>query len=112
MNEFKDLYQEKLKSPEEIAGMIESGMVCASPTAMSQPIAITEAIARRARNNEIEQVKHHSIIAVNPAPFLEPELHGKYDYVSWFTTGVARKSVQQGMSDYMPCNYSEVSSLW
>ncbi|MBQ9156714.1 MAG: 4-hydroxybutyrate--acetyl-CoA CoA transferase [Eubacterium sp.] len=112
MNQFKDLYQDKLKSPEEIAAMIESGMVCASPTAMSQPIAITEAIADRARKNEIEGVKHHSIIAVNPAPFLEPELHGKYDYVSWFTTGVARKSVQEGMSDYMPCNYSEVSSLW
>lgn len=112
MNQYEEMYQDKLKMPEEIAGMIQSGYVCASPTAMSQPIAITEAIAKRARKDEISHVKHHSIIAVSPAPFLEPELSGKYDYVSWFTTGMARKNVQNGLSDYMPCHYSEVASLW
>lgn len=112
MNAFEQLYQEKLMTPEEIAERIQSGYVCASPTAMSQPVAITQAIAERARKDEISHVTHHSIIAVPPAPFLEPELSGKYDYVSWFTTGTARKSVQEGLSDYMPCHYSEISSLW
>lgn len=112
MNQYERAYQDKLKTPQQIAQMIQSGYVCASPTALSQPAAITEAIAKRAENGEIEQVKHHSIIAIAPASFLKPELSGKYDYVSWFTAGVARKSVQQGFSDYMPCHYSEITSLW
>lgn len=112
MNQYKEQYAIKKRTPEEIAEMIESGYVCAAPTAMSQPIAITQAIAERARRGELEGVKHHSIIAVEPAPFLEPELSGKYDYVSWFTTATARQSVQKGFSDYMPCHYSDIANLW
>ncbi len=109
---YKELYQRKLTTPEEIAKTIESGFECVSPTCMGQPTAIPKAIAERAARGEIERVSHHSIIALEPAPFLNPELAGKYSYVSWFTQAAARKSVQQGYSDYMPCNYSEEVALW
>lgn len=112
MNKFKQQYLEKRKTPEEIAEMVHNGDQCVSPTAMSQPIAITQAIAERARKGHLEGVKHHSIIAIDPAPFLDPDLNGKYDYVSWFTTGVSRQSVQTGLSDYMPNHYSEMTTLW
>jgi len=112
MNRFFEEYKKKLKTPEEIAKMIRSGDVCASPTAMGQPNAIVSAVADRARAGELKNVRHHSIIAVQPAPFTAPELNGSYDYVSWFTTPVARKSVQEGRSDYMPMNYSEMIQLW
>ena len=106
------LYREKLKSPEEIAEYIQSGFECVSPSCMGQPTAIPEAIAKRARAGKIERVKHHSIIALDPAPFIDAELVGKYDYVSWFTQAAARKSVQAGTSDYMPMHYSEEVALW
>ena len=99
MSKYDDLYQSKLTTPEEIAMQIHSGDVCASPTCMAQPTAIPAALAARARRGEIEGVKHHSIIALDPAPFLDPEMHGKYDYVSWFTQAAARASVQAGDSD-------------
>lgn len=112
MSKYDDLYPSKLTTPEEIAEQIQSGDVCASPTCMAQPTAIPAAIAARARRGEIENVKHHSIIALDPAPFLDPALRGKYDYVSWFTQVAARPSVQAGYSDYMPCHYSEEIALW
>lgn len=108
----RTLYRQKLKTPDEIAGMIRSGFVCASPSCMGQPQLIPQAIAERARRGEIENVVHHSMIAIEPAPFVDPELHGRYDYVSWFTSPATRNSVQSGMSDYMPCHYSEEISLW
>lgn len=109
---YEDQYRNKLVTPEEIASLIHSGDVCASPTCMAQPTAIVSAIAERARRGELEHVQHNSIIAIEPAPFTNPELHGKYDYVSWFTQTAARTSVQQGYSDYMPCHYSEEIALW
>lgn len=112
MMDFEAIYREKRRTPEEIAQMIESGTVCASPTCMAQPVAIPRAIAARAAKGELTGVTHHSIIAIDPAPFVDPELHGKYDYVSWFTQSAARKSVQGGYSDYMPCHYSEEIALW
>lgn len=110
--DYKELYQAKLKSAEEIAEEVQSGYECVSPTCMAQPIAITKAVAARARQGKLEGVRHHSIIALDPAPFVDADLVGKYSYVSWFTQAAARKSVQQGFSDYMPCNYSEEVALW
>ena len=109
---YKMLYQAKIKTADEIASFVQSGFTCAAPSCMAQPNAITSAVARRALLGKIENVKHHSVIAVGEPGFLDPSLHGKYDYVSWFTTGTARKSVQDGYSDYMPCHYSEVAQLW
>lgn len=31
---------------------------------------------------------------------------------AWFTQAAARRSVQEGCSDYMPCHYSEEVALW
>lgn len=109
---YKMLYQEKRKTADEIASFVQSGFTCVAPTCMAQPNAITAAVAKRAMKGELENVKHHSIIAIGEPGFLDPALRGKYDYVSWFTTGTARKSVQGGYSDYMPCHYSEVAQLW
>lgn len=109
---FEELYQNKLHSAEEIANKIQSGYECVCPSCMGQPTAIPAAIAKRALRGEIECVRHHSVIALEPAPFVSPNLAGKYSYVSWFTQATARKSVQQGYSDFMPCNYSEEVSLW
>lgn len=112
MNKYETEYQSKLTTADEIAGMIRSGDVCASPTCMAQPSAIVAAIAARAERGELENVQHNSIIAIEPAPFTDPALHGKYDYVSWFTQAAARASVQQGYSDYMPCHYSQEVAMW
>ena len=112
MINYQDQYRLKRREPDEIALMIPSGAVCASPTCMGQPVAIPNAIAARARRGDLWHVTHHSILALDPAPFVDPELHGKYDHVSWFTQAAARSSVQAGRSDYMPCHYSEEIALW
>ena len=105
-------YSNKLKTADEIAEMISSNSICVAPTATGQPSAIPAAVAKRVRDGHISGIKHHSILAVNPAPFVEKDLDGGYEHVSWFTNSAARKSVQEGRSDYMPCHYSEEITLW
>ena len=107
------MYQDKLTSPAEIAKYIESGYVCASPSALCEPRAIVKAIGDRARAGELTGVTHHSIISQENDDFLSEELAGKYSYVSWFTSGAkAKEGIKKGYIDYMPCHYSEVPLLW
>ncbi len=113
MSKFEEMYKQKLKTADEIAGYIQNGFVCAAPSATSEPRDICNAIGERARRNEIEGVQHHSIITPQgDVAFLDPELSGKYTYVSWFTTGPARSIIQSGKADYMPCNYSYIPDMW
>lgn len=112
MNKYQQLYLEKRKTAEEIADKIQSGFVCACPTCLSQPQMLVKAIAGRAKKGELTNVVHHSLIAQEGAEFASEELKGLYSHVTWFTSGAVRKSVQNGISDYMPCHYSEVPSLW
>ena len=91
MNRFQEMYQQKLTTAEGVAEHVKSGFICACPTALGEPSSIIAAVGERAKKGEIENVYHHAILSVKPgSAFLDPDLKGKYDYVSWFTD---RKSV-------------------
>lgn len=112
MNKFQEMYQAKRKSPEEVAMYVKSGDVCACPTGLEEPTAICEAVAARAMRGELTGVVHHATLSVKGGPFMKPELKGKYDYVSWFTGGLGRKGIQEGIHTYIPNNYSTIPGLW
>lgn len=113
MSKFQEMYLAKKMTPEEVAMFVKSGDVCACPTGLEEPTAICEAVAKRAKNGELVGVIHHQTLSVKGGPFLNyEELHGKYDYVSWFTGGAGRKGIQEGYHTYIPNNYSTIPSYW
>ncbi len=111
-NRFQEMYQQKCKSPQEVARYVQSGFICGCPTALGEPTAIVDAVGERAKRGEIEGVYHHAILCVKGGPFLDATLKGKYDYVSWFTGGAGRKGVQEGAYDYVPNHYSTAPKYW
>ena len=111
-NRYLGIYKAKLRTPEEIAEYIENDFICACHTCMAEPAAIVHAIGERARNNEITNVQHHSLISPGGGDYLDPELAGKYYHVSWFTSGASRQGVQEGRFDFMPAHYSEIPKIW
>ena len=113
MNKWQEMYQAKLTTPEGVAMHVKSGDICACPTGLEEPQVICNAIGERARKGELTGVQHHGILASKKgSAFMDPELKGKYDYVSWFTGGPGRKVVQQGIYTYVPNNYSTVPGYW
>ena len=112
MNKWQEMYQAKLKTADEVAMYVKSGDICACPTGLEEPAAICNAIGERAKRGEITGVEHHGILSSKGSAFMNPELKGKYDYVSWFTGGAGRKAVQQGIYTYVPNNYSTVPGYW
>lgn len=112
MNQYQEMYQAKKKTPEEVAMLVKSGDICACPSALEEPTTICQAVADRARKGELTGVVHHATLAVSGTGFLDYDLCGKYDYVSWFTGGVARKGIQEGYYTYIPNNYSTIPKYW
>lgn len=112
MNMYQEMYLEKKKTAAELAMYVKSGDVCACPTGQEQPITICEAVGDRARAGELEGVIHHHTLCVSGGPFMDPELKGKYDYVSWFTGGAGRKVIQEGIHTFVPNNYSTIPKYW
>ncbi len=112
MNKFQEMYQAKKKTPEEVAMYVKSGDVCACPTGLEEPTAIVEAVGARAMRGELTGVTHHATLAVKGGPYMNPELAGKYDYVSWFTGAPGRKVIQDGIYTYIPSNYSNIPGYW
>lgn len=112
MVNFKELYQAKLKTPEEIAGQIRSADLCACPTALGEPTAITAAIAKRAKGDALYGVTHHTTFPQYPSDLYQPELAGKYSGVMWFVGGVSRAAVNEGRADVIPCYFKDIPALW
>ncbi|MFI3175699.1 MAG: acetyl-CoA hydrolase/transferase C-terminal domain-containing protein, partial [Bacillota bacterium] len=112
MNQWKELYEKKKMTVQEVAKHVKSGDVCACPAALQEPYAICDAVAERAKAGEISGVVHHSTLSATGGGYLDPELDGKYNYVSWFTSGSARKSVQSGANTYMPTAFGMHPYHW
>ena len=113
MNKPTEEYHRKRRTPEEIAGLIRSGMVCACGTCLSEPVAITGALGQRLKDSGEEGcVTHHQVMSVYPSAFFEEELRGKYTAVSWFSTAYGRGAFAAGRADVMPAYYRDIPGLY
>lgn len=112
MNKWLETYKQKLGTTDEIAKQIKSGDVCASTCALGEPIGIVEALTRRAEKEDLKDITHHLLLALKDHKFLSPGMENKIRHVAWFTSGYARKAVQEGRAGFMPCYYHDVPGLW
>ncbi|MCX7780120.1 MAG: 4-hydroxybutyrate--acetyl-CoA CoA transferase [Negativicutes bacterium] len=106
------MYRQKLASPEEIVRGIGSGAICASTCALGEPVALAQALAERVEREGLTGVTHHMLLTLQNLKYLEPGMDGKMNHVAWFTSGFARKAVQEGRADFMPCYYKDAPMFW
>ena len=112
MGKWREVYNSKLTSAEEIAKKINSGDVCASTCALGEPLAIVDALADRVLKDGLSDVEHHMLLTLKNNKYLDPQMVGKMKHVAWFTSGYARKAVNEGRADFMPCYYKDAPKLW
>ncbi len=107
--DYKAIYENKLMSIADAAAKVESGWMIGMDAAAAHPAALVSAIAARARAGEISGVKIDSLLDVDPLEcYADPELNGKFNGVSWFTGGYARKAVNAGYADFIPTYYRDI----
>ena len=107
--DYKAIYANKLMSLSDAAAKVESGWMIGMDAAAAHPAAFVSAIAARAKAGEISGVKIDTLLDVEPLEcYADPELNGKFNGVSWFTGGYARKAVNAGYADFIPTYYRDI----
>ena len=98
---FDDLYQSKLKTPEEAVALIPSGTKMAMGMAMAEPPAILKALADRARSGDVEKLKLYYFEATSIAgkTVLDYSLVDRIEPYCMFKTKADRDTVKRGLDE-------------
>ena len=109
MSDYKELYNAKLSTAEELAARVESGWLIGMDAGAAQTPTIISAIAARARKDEIAGVKVQTLLDVYPLEFLaDNSLFGKLTSEAWFSGGGSRRAVNGGFGDIIPNYYRDI----
>ena len=111
--DLKAMYQSKLMTPDEaVSRFLYSGAVCAADIALAHSPSLYEAVGRAIEAGQLDNITQHTLLDTAPFPFYRPEFAGKYHGVSWFSQAFARKAINAGYADAMPCYYRDIPGLF
>lgn len=110
--DLEKLYQEKRRTPQEIAAQIGSGWSCCTDIAAAIPPALMNAIGARAAAGAVHGVTLNTMLDLVPLDALKPEAAQHLTPVSWFSGGGLRAAVNAGRGDLMPCYYRDMPALF
>ena len=109
MTDFRELYAAKRMSAEALASQVCDGWVVGTDAALAEPVAFLAALAGRARKGELSGVTVQTLLDAYPLDlYADPALFGKLTGVSWFSSGGARKAINEGRADFIPNYYRDI----
>jgi 4-hydroxybutyrate CoA-transferase len=97
-------------SAEEAVSVIKSGDRVFVQGAAAVPAVLTKALA--VRHNELRNVEIIHLHTEGNAPYVSPEFRDSFHLNSFFVGANVRKSVNEGLSDYIPIFLSEIPKLF
>ncbi len=112
MDRFKEMYRQKLTTPDQAVKVVESGTMVVLPLGNGEPPALMGALAQRVLAGELRDIHAITGLQVRPSAFYSPEIlkHG-VEVDSGYVGPVLRWGVNQGLFTYSPSHLSEVSSF-
>lgn len=111
--QFEKIYQEKKKSAAEVAALIPDASEIYSDIFLAQPKTIYEAINNRCLADTMRSCKITTYLDLYPLVcYTEPIRFAKnLQGISVFCSALTRKSVGQGLADYLPNTYWDQPAL-
>ncbi len=107
--DFSALYQAKLTDAASLAARVENGWNIGMDAALAQAPGFAEALAARAQKGELSGVWVQTLLDVYPFAFyLDEQLNGKLNGLSWFSSTGARKAINGGYADVLPGYYRDM----
>ena len=106
---FAQVYQEKLTKAEDAISLVRNGDTIIVPTGAAEPPKLLTALAEQRLN--FLDLKISQILSLKKYGFFDPATVHHIRHVSYFFGPASRPGGQEGWSDYMPANFSEVPSL-
>ena len=106
-------YKRKLTTAEKAAGLIKSGDTIITGMAYAEPPALMAAIADRARQGSLKDLKVYLYGAQKTAQstLLSPDLCDYIQPYTWFVAATERSQVKVGLDYYVPNYFHQLPSL-
>ncbi|NLB88478.1 MAG: acetyl-CoA hydrolase [Syntrophomonadaceae bacterium] len=106
-SKWRDMYLSKLKTAEEAAKLITSGMLVASGSINAQPLALSNAIANRLASGEVQNVRILFSLSARPNGFHNPDiiqkiLENNNSLDAMYAGPLERYFLEQGLYTYVP----------
>lgn len=108
---WQELYKQKLTTPEEAARLVQNGDTIVAPLSNGQPLALINAVAKRIRAGEVEDITYVSGVDVRWFDLYHPDLVGKVTIDTGFVSPATRQGVGQGIFTYTPCRLGETVDM-
>lgn len=109
--DIQKLYQDKLCSAEEAAGIIKSGDWVDYGWCSGHPRVLDEALAKR--YEELHNVNIRGGVCLwRPAVFDVPDPSDHFIWNSWHMSGIERRHIATGACFYSPMRYSELPGFY
>lgn len=99
-------------TPDEAVQAVKSGDHIHISSAAQLPYCLLEALERRADAGEITDIHFHHSYSDGPAPFDAEKFAGIFYDQAFFVGPSLRKSVNEGVADYIPINLSQTQSVY
>jgi len=105
MNKFRDIYKQKLTTPEEAVKLVQDGWRVTWPIAVGQPPVLINALVKR--KDEFTHLEVLTVVDVYPTELLnltkEDPIKPDFCYCI-----IARRGVQEGRFTYTPARLSQI----
>ncbi len=105
---WQEMYQEKLKTAEEAAGLIVNGDKISLPTANGTPRAFWKAAAKRIENGELTDSELMVGLNLNAPDLCKPEVASKIYHRAGYISPYERPLAQKGIIDPTPLRFFDI----
>lgn len=107
---WQDLYQSRLITIDQAAGLVKSGQRLVFGHAVGEPSALIRGIVAQAGQYHGVEIVH--MICMGSGDHCQIEVAQNFHHNSLFVGGAARKAILDGRGDYTPCSFSEIPGLF
>ena len=102
-------YQQKRMPAAEAIGVVMNGDTIVVPTAVGEPPALLTALSNV--RHELRNVQVSQILPVRKYGYFDPETAEHVRHTAYFFSGISRLGGQEGWSDFISANFSELPEL-
>lgn len=102
-------YRDKLCTASEAIARISPGRRIFIGSGAAEPAGLVDALVSDSARFADNEVVH--ILTLGPAPYVGPEMEGRFRHTAFFIGPNVRDAVQAGRADFMPVFLSEVPAL-
>ncbi|OGA99163.1 MAG: 4-hydroxybutyrate CoA-transferase [Burkholderiales bacterium RIFCSPHIGHO2_12_FULL_61_11] len=103
-------YQQKRMSASDAISVVMNGDTIVIPTAVGEPPALLTALSEARR--EFRNVRVSQILPVRKYGYFDPDTTEHVRHIAYFFSGISRAGGQEGWTDFIPANFSELPELF